>query len=459
MRLLRILGLSVAVGFGSGILLKQVNPTRGDIATAPDRVWVGEPTAALPSESSPSGEGMLQGASDGENFEALSQTRQKEVLLRLSTRILRGGGTGDMLLMAKLVGELGFEQGAVLLEQFSEAPVKPDPADGARDALVERLAALNPSRVLEMGKSSENPKLAQAAIAAIAQKSGADAIRALAQLPDKFRTSVAAEMRGSFNDSLCRAGGSIADVGAVLKENPKLLDPKSASEGAVRRIVGQIASQAAAVDAASAMAEVRRLATDLVQVKPGEDPKAAESALVARIGSQMTKAMRADAPGSERSVFNLLLDTEKNEVQVALEAAARFRREGAESAIQFAEKQGKEQFTKNAASGVWWALAQQNRSSAMQWIETLPPGPFRDGAWSSLMQEASFRARSWGDSTEAVHAGEELLSKASRLDYYAFLAGQNRTPGLSRSEFIESLPLPEGDKLELRRRLAPIRSK
>ena len=75
------------------------------------------------------------------------------------------------------------------------------------------------------------------------------------------------------------------------------------------------------------------------------------------------------------------------------------------------------------------------------------------------MQEAAFRSRSWGDSTEAVRAGDELLSKTSKLDYYAFLAGQNRASGLSRSEFIESLPLPEADRMELRRRLAPIQSK
>ena len=201
------------------------------------------------------------------------------------------------------------------------------------------------------------------------------------------------------------------------------------------------------------------MAAGLVQVKPGEDPKPAESAMVARIGSQMTRAMRADAPGSERVVFNSLADNEKNDTQVALEAAARLRSGGVEEAIQFAEKQGKEQFTKSAAGGVWWSLAQQDRSSAMQWIEPLPQGAFRDGALNSLMQEASFRTRSWGDSAEPVRAGAELLSRSSKLDYYALLAGQSRGPGVSQSEFISGLPLPEADKLELRRRMAPIRAK
>jgi hypothetical protein len=142
-----------------------------------------------------------------------------------------------------------------------------------------------------------------------------------------------------------------------------------------------------------------------------------------------------------------------------LEAAARFRRGGVEEAVQFAEKQGKEQFTKNAAGGVWWSLSQLDRPAAMQWIETLPQGAFREGALNSLMQEAAFRSRSWGDSTETIRAGAELLSRASKLDYYAQLAGQSRGPGISKSEFIASLPLPESDKSELRRRMAPIRAR
>ena len=207
------------------------------------------------------------------------------------------------------------------------------------------------------------------------------------------------------------------------------------------------------------MAEVRRMAAGLVQPKPGEDPRVAESALVARIGSQMTRAMRADAPGSERVVFDLLADTEKNEVQVALEAAARFRSGGVEEAIRFAERQHNEQFAKSAAGGVLGSLAQTDLPKALQWLENLPQGAPRDGALSGLSRWAAFRTRSFGDSEETIRAGAELLSRTSKLDYYALLAGQSRGVGVSRSEFIASLPLPEADKSELRRRLAPIRAK
>jgi hypothetical protein len=456
-----VLGFSLVAGFCAGLLVHRGTPLRGaDSAKVSSAVGERGNTAEGGAVAGEKGI-AVRGVAEGESFSVLPLERQKEVLVRLGTKISRGGSTGDQLLLAETVGKLDFDQAATLLAKLpkEEEGAKTDPLDGTRSALAERLAALNPGRVLEMGKTAGDPKLAQAAVVAIAQKSGADAIRAIAQLPDKFQSAVVSEMKGSFNDGLARASGSIESIAAVLKENPKLMDPKAASEGAVRRILGQVASQAAAQDPAAAMADVRRLAAGLVEVKPGEDPKAAESALVARIGSQMTKAMRSDAPQSERVVFDSLADTEKNDVQVALEAVARFRTGGVEEAIRFAEKQSKEQFTKNAAGGVWWSLAQRDRPAAMQWIESLPPGPFRDGALNSFMQEASFRTRSWGDSGETVRAGAEFLSKSSKLDYFTMLAGQSRGTGISRSEFIASLPLPEGDKAELRRRLAPIRPK
>ena len=453
-----VLGASLFAGFCGGLLVQKgaLLPPK---ASTDNSVASAQPGLGGP-EALPEAVVSVLGASEGETFNSLPDERRKDALVRLSAKLLKEGGTGDMLVMARLVGGLDFDQAATLWEQLpKEAGAKPDPSDGARSALVERLAALDPDRVLEMGRNAEDPRLAQAAVVAMAQKSGAEAIRALAQLPDKFQASVAAAMRGSFNDGIAKASGSLATMAAVLQQNPQLLDPKSPSEGVVRRFLGQVASQAAATDPEAAMAEVRRMATALARPKPGEDPKVAESALVARIGSQMTRAMRADAPGSERVIFNSLADTEKNEVQVALEAAARFRSGGVEEAIRLAEKQGKEQFAKSAASGVWWALAQQNRASALQWIETLPQGSFRDGALSSLMQEAAFKTRSWGESADTVRAGAELLSRSSKLDYYALLAGQNRGPGVSQSEFIAGLPLPEADKSELRRRMAPIRAK
>jgi hypothetical protein len=461
MRVPIVLGISLAAGFFAGLACKHGIPSKAATISGGGSERTSNPSAGNPSTSGPQAlSPPMPGTSDGESFGSLPAERQSEALVRLDAKIVKDGSTGDMLLVAKLVSGLDFEKASALWRQLPR-PDNPraEVAGGAREVLAERLAALAPERVLEMGQTAEDPRLARAAVVALAQKSGADAIRALAQFPDKFQASVASELRGSLSEGLSSAKGSISSVAAVLKENPKLLDPKSPSEGAVRRILGQVASQAAAADPAAAMADVRRLAAALVQVKPGEDPKAAESALVARIGSQMTRAMRSDAPQSERVVFDSLADHEKNDLQVTLEASARFRTGGAEEAIRFAEKQTKEQFTKDAAAGVWWSLAQKDRSAAMQWIESLPQGPFRDGALNSFMQEASFRTRSWGDPSETIRAGAEFLSRSSKIDYFTMLAGQSRGSGVSRSEFIASLPLPDADKAELRRRLAPIRAK
>lgn len=459
MRLPIVLGTSLAVGFCAGLAFRDAPDTS---TTSLNGGSDNHSVSSRRSPVSPADAALspVHGTAEGEGFGSLPAERQSEALVRLDAKIVKDASTGDMLLMAKLVSGLDFERASALWGRLPKPDnLKSEVPGGAREVLAERLAALAPERVLDMSKTTEDPRLARAAVVAIARKNGADAIRALAQLPDKFQTSVASELRGSLSEGLSRARGSIDAVTAVLKENPKLLDPKSPAEGAVRRILGQVASEAAAADPAAAMAEVRRLASALVQVKPGEDPKAAESALVARIGSQMTRAMRSDAPQSERVVFDSLADNEKNDLQVTLEAAARFRAGGAEEAIRFAEKQSKEQFTKDAAAGVWWSLAQKDRSAAMQWIESLPQGPFRDGALNSFMQEASFRTRSWGDSSETIRAGAEFLSRSSKMDYFTMLAGQSRGPGVSRSEFIASLPLPEADKVELRRRLAPIRAK
>jgi len=462
-----LLSASLVLGFCAGLVARHSSDqsddqTRGRAAQSLGTEGLGAGlSGASQGGAGSAGAGVtLAGASQAEGFADLSPEKQREALERLSGRLFKSKGTGDQLLLAKVVRGLGFEQASAMLALFPKGESgKPEASDLARTALIERMAALNPAAVLDMGRKGEDPKLAQAAVMALAQKNAADALRALAQMPEKFLASVGAEMRGGFVDSVGKASGTIAEMTAVLKENPQLLDLKSPSEGAVRRLLGQVASQAAMSDPAAAMADVRQLAAALVQVKPGEDLAAAQSAMVARIASQMTRTLRADSVGADRVVFNALTDNEKNDTMVALEAASRFREGGVESAIQFAESQGKERLTQNAASGVWWSLAQQDRASALKWLETLPPGPFRDGALTSLMQEASFRTRSFGDSAEPVRAGAELLSQKSRLDYYALVTAQKRGAGVSQSEFSTGLPISEADKNELRRRMAPIRPK
>jgi hypothetical protein len=423
----------------------------------PDAGPAGESTGVAAAEDA--SEPVLPGASDDAAFGGQPAEKQRDLLLKLGSRLAKGGTCSDQLLIARLVDGLKFEEVSSLLSGISQAQgAAPDAARPVRAVLAEKLAALDPAKALEIGRNTGDPKVAQSALLAMAQKNGAEALRALVQLPEKLRNGVAGEMRSGLLDGIGRAGGSLSDLAAVLKENPQLLDPKSSTDSAVRRIVGQVASQAAAADPAAAMSQLRQMAAGLVQAKPGEDSRAAESALVARFASQMTRALRADAPAAARVVFNALDDSERNNTMVALEAAARFRESGSDAAIQFAEKQTNAQFSQDAARGVWWSLAQRDRGTALKWIESLPAGPFRDGALSSVMQESSFRNRTWGDVQDAVKAGTELVSPRSRLDYFAILAEQRRKSGGGQGEFISGLPISDADKMELRRRLAPIKS-
>jgi hypothetical protein len=401
----------------------------------------------------------LSGVLEKEDFQSISPEKQVEILKRLSGKLMKGVSSGDSLLMLRMVSSLSFEQALSAMEGCADSDeTKRKETEAAIDALAGRLAALDPKRALELGKTKEDPKLAAAGLAALAQKNSADALRALVAIPDKLRGQVGNTMTGGFfREGIGRANGSISEMTAVLKENPQLLDPKSNSEYVVRQMLGQVATKAAIADPAVAMGEVRRLAAELVQVKPGQDQKAAESALVARIVPQMTRVLRYESPSTARAVFNSLADNEKNDMMVTLEAAARFRESGADTALQFAEKQGRDQYAKDASSGVWFSLAQQDRPAAMQWIDSLPPGPFRDGALQSVWMEAMFRSRGWGSSEEAVKAGLELPSATAKLDYFASMATQRRTDGLSKAEFVAGLPLAEAEKHELLRRLAPIK--
>jgi hypothetical protein len=164
--------------------------------------------------------------------------------------------------------------------------------------------------------------------------------------------------------------------------------------------------------------------------------------------------LRTLSPAAARTVFDALKEGERSNFLVALEAAARLKETGTDAAIRFAETQGTEEYVKEAARGVWQALAQQDRSSALQWIESLPAGSFRDGVLASVMREAALRTRSFGNAQEAYQTGAELLSKKTQLDYYSQLVAKNR---LAPSEVIASLPLSDADKQELRRRAAPVK--
>jgi hypothetical protein len=143
------------------------------------------------------------------------------------------------------------------------------------------------------------------------------------------------------------------------------------------------------------------------------------------------------------------------------EALARFKAGGVEAAIALAEQQQNPEFAKRAASGAWWGLAQQDRQSAITWIESLPQGVFRQGVLNSVMMDAWMQSMSWGSDRAAIDAGASLLSKNSRMDYFASLMSDRRFGGRGSapSELIAQLPISEDDKQELYRRIAPVKAK
>ena len=101
------------------------------------------------------------------------------------------------------------------------------------------------------------------------------------------------------------------------------------------------------------------------------------------------------------------------------------------------------------------------RQSAITWIESLPQGVFRQGVLNSVMMDAWMQSMSWGSDRAAIDAGAALLSKNSRMDYFASLMSDRRFGGRGSapSELIAQLPISEDDKQELYRRIAPVKAK
>jgi hypothetical protein len=143
------------------------------------------------------------------------------------------------------------------------------------------------------------------------------------------------------------------------------------------------------------------------------------------------------------------------------EAYARFKNGGVEGAISLAEKQVNEEFAKRAASGAWWGLAQQDHPGAFAWIESLPPGAFRNGVLNAVLWDAWNQSMSWGSDRAAIEAGAQLLSKTSQMDYFASLLSDRRFwgRGSAPSEMIAQLPISEAEKRELYQRISPVKAK
>jgi hypothetical protein len=411
---------------------------------------------ALPSE--PSGERsseapvpvVLPGQTEVESFASLPPERQGEVLQRWVSKRSVQRSSSDELTMLRAVKTLTYEQAAALLESLASAPAgKGDSADFVRVALKERLAALDPKLALEQGRQRGDTQLRSAAVVALMQKNAAEGLRAVAQLSEKERERIW-DLAGSFT----KPGGTIQDLTALLKEMPEVGKVSEISIG-MEGSLAYLAARIMAADPARGLGELRRIEAELLAAKgvtSSGPPEQQQQPLHLILGMMME--LRSLSPEAARTVFDALSEAEKSNFVVSMEAAARLKETGADAAIRFAETQTNENFVKEAARGVWQALALEDRTSALQWIESLPEGPFREGVFSSVMREALMRSRTSRNAQDAVQAGAELLSTKTQLDYYSYLVSKNP---LAPSEVIAGLPISEADKQELQRRAAPVK--
>jgi hypothetical protein len=238
-------------------------------------------------------------------------------------------------------------------------------------------------------------------------------------------------------------------------------------QGGVEGCAAWLAARRMAFDPEGGLAEMRQISSALRaaqaqtdsngQAKSGGEPQLLHLPMLTMLELQEL------SPEAARRVFDSLSETEKNRFMISLEASARLKEMGADAAIRFAETQSSEDSVKEAARGIWRGLAQQDRSSALQWIESLPPGSFREGVMEAVRSEAAMRNRAAGSASGAsgyLEAGAELLSRESQLDFYASVLSKNKAASnqaIAPSELISSLPISDADKQELRRRMAPVK--
>jgi hypothetical protein len=447
MKTIALLSASAVGGLCLGLVLESGG-------RAVERSASGGAALGLPA-ANPVGEApvaaALPGQAEAETFSSLPLERQQETLQRWVSKRASLRGTGDELMMLRAVKTLSYEQAVALLEGLASATAgKGDSVDFVRVALKEKLAALDPKLALEQGRQSGDSQLRSAAVVALMQKNAAEGLRAVGQLSEKEREGVWDLAR-----AFTKPGGSIKELTALLKEMPELAKVSAFSLG-MEGSLGFMAARRMAVDPAGGLGELRQIAAELLAAKGLGNTGQSEQQQQIHLIMGMMMELRSLSPEAARTVFDALSEAEKSNFVVSMEAAARLKETGADAAIRFAETQTNPDFVKEAARGVWQALAQQDRTSALQWIESLPEGPFLEGVFSSLMREAAIRARNHRNAQDAFQAGAELLSKKTQLDYYSYLVSKNP---LAPSEVIASLPLSDADKQELRRRAAPVKVK
>lgn len=424
-----------------------------------------------------------------ERFAEAGLDRQKEILKGIGARLAKESTPGLQLWVARMVGSLTAQQVAALLEALpKEAEAVRGRGEGpgfmrggeipdfVRWALAQKFSAEDSAAALELGKKLKDELVVSSALAVIARSSGAEALRNVAALPEEEREKVLSAMnRVGFE----KVGGSVSEMVGVFRENKALAKIASEFGGlshmVVTRLLGGALAQSALKDPEAARAQFAEVSAFLQESAP--DPASGaggggrfggrragwggQSSPESLVLQNTISQMRTVSPESASAFFDSFGESARSPWMFSDEAISRFQRGGVESAVRFAESQTDPEALRSAALGTWWVLAQRDRQNAVQWIESLPEGAFRQGVLTAVMIDAWNESRTWGSGQAAIEAGAKLASRASQLDYYAALMADRPDRSYSqrgaKTETISMLPLSDAEKEELYRRVAPVR--
>jgi hypothetical protein len=399
-------------------------------------------------------------------FANLPRPRQLDTLVRVSKQAENNPFL--QLVIARIANDLPTEVLEELLSSLTEQKKGTDVAgeqdQPAINLFAERLAARAPERAIALGTSRKSARIVEAGLNVLLSRDTAEALKAKAGLPKEINVSLTDACRSG----LATPGGSFSDAVRAIQSQPDLLENVAAKNSwDLPHLLGALAAKTASTDPAQALAEVRSTASEFIEFNPKRDPPISDleltkqrDSLVKRIAGNAVATLRYESASAASGLFDALAETEKNGWSFSIEAVTRFKHAGSEAAISFAESQASKENMSSAASGVWWALANQDRSAALAWIESLPPGAFREGALKSVMMDAWNRSSAWGDPEVATGAASSLLSHGSQVDYYAAMLSDRHFgfgDGRSRAEFIAELPLTTQEKSDLESRLAPVK--
>ncbi len=466
---------SFLIGAGLGIAANFLSASRaGDAAETQPRASAPARSTgddmALQSIQSPTPVAPLN-TSELLGFEKLSLEKQVEALQRISDKRPKDEeyAPGIQIWIARMAKELTADQAVALIEAL---PQGKEGDEFLRATIAARLAAQDPMRALELGKKLDDPRTMACAIAALAQNSGADALRAVSEIGEAKRGQVWDNL---FREGNFQSGGSFQEMAGVLREKPELLKDMRGN-WAMSRILGMALTHTAMSDPAAALALVREFGAEIEKSAPADANEGASGrdarrggnrggsrpSMVSSMIQSTLSEMRASNPDAASRFFDSLGEKEKSSWMHSDEAITRFQRQGIDAAVSFAEKQTNDESMRSAALGTWWVLAQRDRPAAVGWIDSLPEGAFRQGVLSAVMVDAWNQSRTWGSEQAAIEAGATLGSESTKIDYFASLMSDRAFGfgrGSSRAELIQSLPITNAQKSALQQRLAPIKAK